>query len=355
MKLKRCLISLICAAFLAAAMTACAPIAIADGGPYYPVSVEESPWGAETKRVTKVYQLALTDSARLIPTEDFERDGYRYHFLDMTKKNMVGADTKEHTESVTKDCKSNDVSEAMKLLDAEKSVTTPDGYSGKLLLDHESVKVSVKGYKTSSKNVSATRVYSNLADADLELIPKTITENENPLTLNDAQWESVTDDEGNLRFTATAQYAGTATSRVATGYAVTANYTGHIVKMNCEMITYTVTFAGTEIPKEPEPEPEPEPPEPAPVLEPEIEPEASPETVPETETDDETETNKIMNGAETRENTETPESLSPTERNILPVAECIGVCLIAIVGIFLYALYCVRRKQKGERKTNDEI
>ena len=173
MKLKRRLISLLCAALLAAAMTACAPIAIADGGPYYPVSVEEAPWGDGMMRVTRVYQLALTDSARLIPTEDFERGGYRYHFLDMTKENMVGADTKEHTETVTKDCKSNDVSEALKLLDAEKSVETPDGYSGKLLLDHESVKVSVKGYKTSSKNISATRVYADLPDADLELIPKT--------------------------------------------------------------------------------------------------------------------------------------------------------------------------------------
>ena len=339
MKLKRCLISLICAAFLAAAMTACAPIAIADGGPYYPVSVEESPWGAETKRVTKVYQLALTDSARLIPTEDFERDGYRYHFLDMTKENMVGADTKEHTETVTKDCKSNDTADALKLLDAEKSVTTPDGYSGKLLLDHESVKVSVKGYKTSSKNIAATRVYADLADADLELIPKTITENENLLTLNDAQWESVTDDEGNLRFTATAQYTGTATSRVATGYVVTANYTGHVVKMNCEMITYRVTFTGTEIPKEPEPEPAQEP-----ETEPEImatvtEPEA--ETVTETETEAEDET-------VTESEAETP---FPPLRDVLSILGCIGG--MATLG---GAVLCVveEKSKKGEQQTTNE-
>ena len=341
MKLKRWLISLLCAALLAAAMTACAPIAIADGGPYYPVSVEEAPWGGGMMRVTRVYQLALADSARLIPTEDFERDGYRYHFLDMTKENMVGADTKEHTETVTKDCKSNDVSEALKLLDAEKSVETPDGYSGKLLLDHESVKVSVKGYKTSSKNISATRVYADLADADLELVPKTITENENLLTLNDAQWESVTDDEGNLRFTATAQYTGTATSRVATGYVVTANYTGHVVKMNCEMITYRVTFTGTEIPKEPEPEPEPAP---EPETEPEVmatvtEPKA--ETVTEAETETETED-------ETVTETETP---FPPLRDVLSILGCIGG-LATLGGVAL----CVvdGKSKKGEGTITNE-
>ena len=343
MKLKRWLISLICAALLAAAMTACVPVAIADGGPYYPVSVEEAPWGEGMMRVTRVYQLALTDSARLIPTEDFERDGYRYHFLDMTKENMVGADTKEHTETVTKDCKSNDVSEALKLLDAEKSVNTPDGYSGKLLLDHESVKVSVKGYKTSSKNISATRVYADLPDADLELIPKTITENENPLTLNDAQWESVTDDEGNLRFTATAQYAGTATRRVATGYVVTANYTGHVVKMNCEMITYRVTFTGTEIPKEPEPESEPAP---EPETEPEVmatvtEPEA--ETVTETVTESEAEDETV-----TEIETETP---FPPLRDVLSILGCIGG-LATLGGVAL----CVveGKSKKGEEQTTNE-
>jgi len=337
MKLKRWLISLLCAALLAAAMTACAPIAIADGGPYYPVSVEEAPWGDGMMRVTRVYQLALADSARLIPTEDFERDGYRYHFLDMTKENMVGADTKEHTETVTKDCKSNDVSEALKLLDAEKSVETPDGYSGKLLLDHESVKVSVKGYKTSSKNISATRVYADLADADLELIPKTITENENLLTLNDAQWESVTDDEGNLRFTATAQYTGTATSRVATGYVVTANYTGHVVKMNCEMITYRVTFTGTEIPKEPEPEPAPEPETEPEVLTTVTEPEA--ETVTEAETEDET---------VTETETETP---FPPLRDVLSILGCIGG-LATLGGVAL----CVveGKSKKGEGTITNE-
>ena len=168
----------------------------------------------------------------------------------MTKENVTGVDTKEYTESVTKDCKSNDTAAALNVLDAERTVSTEDGYSGTLLLDHSSVKVAVKGYKTSNKNISASRTYPNLSDADLDLIPKTIKENGNTLTLIDAQWESSTDEDGSLRFTAYAQYSGTSTSRYATGYTVTANYTGHVVKTNCEMITYTVLFAGEKIPEE---------------------------------------------------------------------------------------------------------
>ena len=255
--MRKWLLGLACAAAVAV-LAACSPVALAAddtpppaGGPLYPVSVEEHAGiGADNPRIAKVYQLALTDSSSLIPTEDFERDGYRFHFLDMTKENVTGVDTKEYTESVTKDCKSNDTAAALNVLDAERTVSTEDGYSGTLLLDHSSVKVTVKGYKTSNKNISASRTYPNLSDADLDLIPKTIQENGNSLTLVDAQWESSTDEDGSLRFTARAEYSGTATSRYATGYTVTANYTGHVVKTNCEMITYTVLFAGEKIPEE---------------------------------------------------------------------------------------------------------
>ena len=249
---------LLCAALVLAFLTACTPMAAAEGGPLVPVSVEETPGSGGTLRLTKVYELALTDSADQIPTSDFERDGCLYRYLDMTKENVAGVDTREYTESVTKDCKSNDTASALKLLDAERTVKTPDGYEGTLLLDHTSVKITVKGYKTNSKNITATRTYANLPDADLDLIPKSITENGNTLTLNDAQWKSSSEEDGELRFTATAEYTGTSTNRSATGYQVTANYTGHVVKTNCEMIRYTVIFAGTESPL---PEETGEPPE----------------------------------------------------------------------------------------------
>ena len=253
--MRKRLMYLFCAVLTALSLAACALAAAAGETPLRPVSVREYTWGSsDSLRIEKVYELALTDTERRIPQEDFERNGYRYHMIEMTKENKVGVDTKEFTKSVTKDCPSNDTESALSVLDAEIPVTTEDGYEGKLLLDHTSIKVSVKGYKTSAKNVTATRVYANLSDADLSLIPKSMTENGNVLTLNDAQWESVTDDEGNLTFTATAEYSGTAVSRYATGYTVSADYTGNVVKTNCDMIVYTVIFQGEPVPEPPIPE-----------------------------------------------------------------------------------------------------
>ena len=318
MKKNRLLIT-ICAALLAF-MTACSPVAIADETPLIPVSVEEDAWGSpDTMRVRKVYQLALTDSIRQIPTEDFERNGYLYHFLDMTKENVVGVDTKEYTESVTKDSPTSDTAEALKLLDAERHVATPDGYEGTLLLDHTSVRVGVKGYKTSSRNISAVRIYPHLADADLELIPKSISENENSLTLSDAQWEGMTDEDGNLRFTATAEYTGTATSRIASGYTITADYTGHVVKTNCEMITCTVTFAGTKLPAEPTPAFTPTP-----------MPEAAEIT-------------------SENEPSEAPDARPWDGRDALSLAGCAGG-IAALTGA---ALYVVKGKQRGVNAVNE--
>jgi hypothetical protein len=142
-------------------------------------------------------------------------------------------------------------------------VTTEDGYSGVLRLDHKSVTVEAAEYATRDSAVSATRLYPDLADADLSLIPKTVEENGRTLTLDDVRWESgwQTDAEGGfVRYSATATYIGTASDRYATGYTVTANYSGEVSRSDVEMITWRVEFAPV---REAEPvEAPPEPPQP---------------------------------------------------------------------------------------------
>ena len=221
---------------------------------YYPLAVEEYTSGPlEEPRVSKVYQLALSDDPSGIPTEDFERDGRHFYLLDMTRKDEVGVDTQPYTETVTMDSDTGDMAQVLKRLDGQMEVTTEDGHTGTLILDHTSVKVAVKGYQTSTRNLSANRTYPSLSDADLDLIPKTITEGGRTLTLADVQWAN----DGTF-YTATASYTGTASSRYATGYTVTANYTGEVAKTNCEVVTYTAVFGSTEIPIE-EPAEQPEP------------------------------------------------------------------------------------------------
>ncbi len=289
----------------------------------YPISVEEYTVGS-VPHIKKVYQLSLAEDPASIPTEDFEQNGWVYHLMDITQQNEVGVDAKPYTDTVTQDSDTGDMSAVLKQLEAQKEVTTEDGYTGLLVLDHTSVSVKVKGYRTRTKNLSTTRTYPNLSDADLSLIPKTVDSGGKTLTLGDVQWSSTTEGEGEeavQRFTATASYTGTSTSRTATGYTVTANYTGQVAKPNCEVITYTAIFSGTQM--EPEPTPTPEA-TPTPT-------ETAPEETPDLQTDS------------------TLQAEQDTETNKSPVdwSSLMG-CIGGGVGILAAGLYLVQT-MKGKK------
>ncbi len=214
---------------------------------YYPISVEEYTYGDfDELRINKIYQLSLADDPSLIPTEDFVRNGRRYYLLDMTRKDEVGVDIQTHTETVAQASDTNNLETILQRLDAEMEVTTEDGYVGILRLDHTSVQVTTDGYATKTNTLSASRSYPNLSEADVSLIPKSITDNGKTLTLGDVKWSESTeiDGEGNpvTRYTATASYTGTSTSQYATGYTVSASYTGEVSKAGCSVVTYTAIF-----------------------------------------------------------------------------------------------------------------
>lgn len=217
---------------------------------YYPISVDEYIGGDfDEPRIQKVYQLSLDDDPAKIPTEDFVRNGRLYYLLDMTRQDEIGADTKSHVQTVTLPSDTNNMEKILQTLDAEIEVTTEDGYTGKLHLDHTTVKVTTDGYATKTGTVSASRTYSNLSDADLSLMPKSISDNGKNLTLADVQWSNSTDGE-TTRYTATARYTGTTSSKYATGYTVTADYSGEVSKTGCDVVVYTAIFGSVEAPKE---------------------------------------------------------------------------------------------------------
>ena len=221
---------------------------------YYPISVEEYTAGDfDELRIQKVYQLSLDDDPSLIPTEDFERNGRLYYLLDMTRKDEVGVDTKPHVQTVTLPSDTNNMEKILQTLDAEIETVTEDGYTGKLHLDHTTVKVTTDGYATKTGTVSATRTYPNLSDADLSLVPKTISDGGRSLTLADVQWGNSTQEEGDgvvTQYTATARYTGSTSSKYATGYTVTADYSGEVSKTGCNVVTYTAVFGSTDAPKD---------------------------------------------------------------------------------------------------------
>lgn len=218
-----------------------------DPVPLYPAEVRQSEENGIT-RIEKVYYLSSQDDPSAIPTEDFEREGKVYTLLDVLKQAQIESDTKDYTEVLTLDSDTQDMEKILTMLEPELEVQTEDGYQGVLSLDHTTITVEAAGYKTSSRTVSATRTYPNLSGADVSLIPKTITDSGRTLTLADVQWQeaATTQTDGYdmaLRYTATATYTGTATSKYATGYVVTANYAGEVTRVSADVITYTAVFS----------------------------------------------------------------------------------------------------------------
>ena len=68
------------------------------------------------------------------------------------------------------------------------------------------------------------------------------------LTLADVSWQEAAVDPTDgydipIRYTAVASYTGTATSKYATGYTVTADYKGDVTRTSCDTVIYTAVFS----------------------------------------------------------------------------------------------------------------
>ena len=205
----------------------------------YPVEVTEYMEG-DSSRLKKIYVLTPTDDPSLIPTEDFDREGQTYTLLDITRQDQVETDTRDYTETVTLESKTKDMDAILPQLTATLEVDTEEGYTGVLTLDTASIRVEAAGYSTSTRTVTAARTYPNLSDADVSLIPKSIEDGGRTLELADVQWQ-----EAGEFYTANATYTGTASSKHATGYTVTAEYSGEVSRTTNDIVTYAAVFSAS--------------------------------------------------------------------------------------------------------------
>ncbi len=213
----------------------------------YPSSVTQNEDGTE---IRKIYDLSPEDDPTGIPRSDFEQDGYHYTLVDLLKQELPEHESRQHTETVTLESKNKDMASVLALLPQEKEFITDDGLSGTLTLRLDTVQVDVSGYGSSTRQVSATRSYPNLAGQDTQYIPKTIQDGGRTLTLQDVNWQ--TDNTGSLdgyalgdRYTAVATYTGSATSSYVKGYTVSADYTGTVSRIALNKTRYVAIFEGT--------------------------------------------------------------------------------------------------------------
>lgn len=221
----------------------------------YPTSIVQSDDGSE---IRKTYDLDPEDDPGGIPRSDFEQNGWNYSLTDLLRQETPEYQEREHTETVSVTSKKKDMESVLALLPQEKEFVTEDGLSGVLTLQLSSVRIEEAGYGKSTKTVTTTRRYPNLAGQDTEYIPKTIDEGGRTMKLKDISWQ--TDNTASVdgyamgdRYTAVATYTGTATSSYVTGYNVTADYTGKVSRIALDRVRYVAIFERTiYVPDEPE-------------------------------------------------------------------------------------------------------
>ena len=215
----------------------------------YPTAVTRSEDGTE---IRKLYDLSPEDDPAGIPRSDFEQDGFHYTLTDLLKQELPEYEERQHTETVSLESKSKDMESVLALLPQEREFITDDGLTGVLSLQLDTVQVEVAGYGSSTKEISVTRSYPNLAGQDTQYIPKTIEDNGRTLTLQSIDWQ--TDNTAGTdgyalgdRFTAVATYTGSTTSSYVKGYLVTAEYSGTVSRIALNKTRYVAIFEGTAI------------------------------------------------------------------------------------------------------------
>lgn len=220
--------------------------AVSASGGINPVSIKKDQ-NERGKTYEKVYVLEKDEDSGVIPTENFSEGGTEYEFYSLVTENNEKEDRRIHTEKQSISTNTNDVKKVIPNFPKTITAETEDGYSGVLECDYLSIEIEADGYVTSDYEVSEERTYPNLSDADISLVPKSITKNGNELALCDIAWSEqysgeIDGQEIVKRYTAKATYKGTATKKTVKGYTATASYTGEVTKPNSEAVTYRVMF-----------------------------------------------------------------------------------------------------------------
>ena len=217
----------------------------------------------EALEIRKVYDLSPTTDPSTLPREAFDRDGCRYECSDILREVVIGSETQKVTQTETVESANKDMETILGLLPQEKTVTTEDGFEGTLYLNLDSINTEPSGYGSKTSPITVTRRYPNLASADTNHLPKTITEGGKTLNLQGVDWQTdntynSNDYEIGDRFTAVCTYGGSKTVSYVKGYTTTADYIGEAYRTGVTVIRYTVIFTGNPIPTaEPDVVPDP--------------------------------------------------------------------------------------------------
>jgi len=213
----------------------------------------------ENREIRKVYDLSPNTDPSTLPMEAFERDGLRYDCTDILREVIIGSETQTVKQTETVESEKKDLESVLELLPQEREITTEEGFSGTVRLNLDSIETKPSAYGSSTRPVTVTRSYPNLSDADINHLPKSVSDSGMTLALQDVQWQTdntynADDYEIGDRFTAICTYGGTKTTSYVKTYTTTADYEGEVYRTGVTVIRYTVIYTGT--PLEPVEQPE---------------------------------------------------------------------------------------------------
>ena len=201
-----------------------------------------------SQQLIKTYTLSPDADPQKLIEEPFEQEGYAYTFADIVKTENHVADTDRHTETVTLETSTNELSDILEQL--LPTMEYDDGlYTGTLALDHTSIRTEASGYTTKSRKISTTKTIGPVDRNDMSYVPATTVKDGVTLNLSGVDWQIIgTDVVGNslapATYQAVASYSGKTYYQAATGYVTTASYVGEITRDGVESVTYQVTYLG---------------------------------------------------------------------------------------------------------------
>lgn len=201
-----------------------------------------------SQQLIKTYTLPPDADPQTLIEAPFELEGYTYTFADIVKTENRVADTDRHTETVTLETTTNELTDILEQM--APTMEYDDGlYAGTLALDHISIRTEASGYTTKSRKVSTTKTIGPVDRNDMSYVPATAVKDGVTLNLSGVDWQVIgTDVAGDAlapcSYQAVASYSGKTYYQAATGYVTTANYVGEITRDNVESVTYQVTYLG---------------------------------------------------------------------------------------------------------------
>jgi hypothetical protein len=221
------------------------------GSLYYPLEIKTVAEDGE-KLVIKTFEVPAGVNPTLLIEESFEKGGIVYEPREILKRSLPGAEeTRLAAQTVTVESESGKLDDIIPLLNPLLDYSE-GGFSGQLQLDRESIYAKPDGYRSYQYPVTEVRELPGMDRNDLYYIPKTATSNGAELTLNDVRWTPMGYGEARGRlvpslYTATAEYTGYATGSMATGYTVSATYTGQVSKAIEGNVIFSIIYGAVPV------------------------------------------------------------------------------------------------------------